>query len=481
MRFQAPTILSLILLGFLVVLLPILLGLTRSFETLESMSRNHERAMVGVVTFTEAAEAATGSLADVERSARQYALLQEASFLDVFNDRYISLRESLLKLANSEDAAIKPIADLMIEEIDAVHPIINNKQTEAESEAVTAALARFEKLFLLSGRLREEVSRFAQNKVERARERVGEVSAELVVYVVTLIPLTAVLILIFTVLILKPLRQIDRVIRRLGEGDYTSDVIIQGPQDLKRVGRRLGWLGKQLVVAEEEKMKFLRHISHELKTPLSTIKESTELLIDEVPGPLTESQKEVLAISQRAVDSFQALINNLLDFNLMTREATLHKAMHSIEDLVRDTLGAHTLTASRKNLTVDVQGEDHKIRIDRSVMKAALDNLISNAVTYTDEGGKVEISWYETDKGDLILDVKDDGPGISVSEQEQVFLPFYQGKSRKKGPLKGTGLGLSVARECVQSHGGELSITNSSKGAHFRMRLPGQLEGENPG
>lgn len=476
-RFQAPTILALVLFSFLVVVLPILAGLVRSFETLETMSLNHQTALANVVSYTEASEATNSSLSALERAARQYQVLKENSFLEVFNDRYVALREALLTLSSSSDKTLQSTAEKMITEIDEMHPSFNVKESK-DNDRLEQELLRFERLFFMAKKLGEQVSSFSKKQVAGAKQQVNRVSRELVLYVVTLIPLTAVLILIFTVLILKPLRQIDRAIKRLGQGDFSSDFKIKGPRDLKKVALRLTWLGRRLKAAEEEKMKFLRHISHELKTPLSTIKEGTELLEDEIPGPLNDSQKQVLKISSKAVDSFQSLINNLLDFNLMTREATLQKKTFSVKEIVLDTVSPYQLTAERKQLKVKMQGPDLSIRVDRSVFKAALDNLISNAIHYTPANGQVEIGWSMNSEGFRIA-VKDSGPGIPESEHEQVFLPFFQGEAKKEGPLKGTGLGLSVAKECVESHQGTLQILKEKVGAHLEIRLPAHVLKEN--
>ena len=475
-RIQAPTILALVLISFLVVLLPILIGLVRSFESLESMSIRHDKALASVVSFTEASQVTNSSLGDLERAARQYQVLRENSFLGVFNDRYVALREALLVFGNSDDVVLQTLADKMIAEIDGMHPVFNSKPENGGLPAVRLdqELLRFERLFFMAKKLSREVSAYSKLQVELAKKQVDLVSRELVLYVVTLIPLTAVLILIFTILILKPLRQIDKAIKRLGQGDFTANFKIQGPRDLKRVATRLSWLGRRLRAAEEEKMKFLRHISHELKTPLSTIKEGTELLADEIPGPLTSSQKQVLDISSRAVDSFQSLINNLLDFNLMTREATLQKAVFAVGELVQDTLLPYQLTADRKSLRVLTEGPEVEIRVDRSVFKAALDNLVSNAIHYTPKGGNVKIYW-SLDQTHFRIAVRDDGPGIPAEEHEQVFLPFFQGQAKKQGPLKGTGLGLSVAKECVESHQGSLRIIAERIGAHLEISLPNHV------
>ena len=145
---------------------------------------------------------------------------------------------------------------------------------------------------------------------------------------------------------------------------------------MQKVAERLSWLGRRLIETEEEKARFLRHISHELKTPLSTIKEGTELLEDQIPGDLNPNQKEVVGILSKAVDNFQSLINNLLDFNLLKRDPVLHRTKGNLKDMIQDTLSAHKLTAERKQINLRVEGKDLQINSDSSVLKAAIDNLI---------------------------------------------------------------------------------------------------------
>ncbi|SMF36369.1 HAMP domain-containing sensor histidine kinase [Pseudobacteriovorax antillogorgiicola] len=470
-KFQPPTILHLTLIGFVVVLMPLLLGTIRGFQSLDRMATQHETDMSSIVLLTESTRTIQGNLEDMERSARQYQLLGDPSIRDMFNERYKAAQNALADITLiSRGEKLVPIARILLQELEKLEQGIN--QVDDKDPAFNKELARFERLFFLVQTLNQEGSLFLNERVKDAQGSVEEVSQELVLYVVTLLPLTVALVFLFTSLILKPLRQIDTAIRKLGQGEYDGEFTVQGPVDLQRVAQRLSWLGRQLSESEEEKKRFLRHISHELKTPLSTIKEGIELLEDQIPGKLNEAQQEVVGILSSAATSFQSLINNLLDFNLLRRDPNLHTDVFDMEEIVQDTVNAHKLTAKRKKISLKVEGQALQVRADRSVLRAALDNLVSNAVHYTPKGGYIEINWSPEGQENLVFQVLDSGPGIPQEERHKVFLPFYQGTARKQGPLKGTGLGLSVAKECVESHGGQLQIIDSLIGAHMRVDIP---------
>jgi two-component system sensor histidine kinase GlrK len=110
---------------------------------------------------------------------------------------------------------------------------------------------------------------------------------------------------------------------------------------------------------------------------------------------------------------------------------------------------------------------------DAEKLRIVIDNLLSNAIRFSPAGGTIGVGMQAED-GQLIIDVTDEGPGISAADQPHIFEPFYQGRAQGSGPVKGTGLGLSIARECVMEHGGSIEVvaTHAQRGAHLRVRLP---------
>ena len=213
-KIQPPTILHLVLLGFLVVLLPLIAGMVRSFESLGKMARQYDKDTSRIVHYTEESQTLQRSLVDLERAARQYNVIGDRSYLQVFNDRFEELQKSLGVFSQGAEEKLSPLADLMITEADKLQEKMN--ELKFQTPEFDKELARFERLFFLSQTLRQEVSAFNSSRVKFAKASAAGVSTELMVYTLTLIPLTLILVSFFTVQILKPLRQIDRTIRRLG-------------------------------------------------------------------------------------------------------------------------------------------------------------------------------------------------------------------------------------------------------------------------
>src|SRR5258708_29729668 len=113
----------------------------------------------------------------------------------------------------------------------------------------------------------------------------------------------------------RPIRQLAHGIRRVGAGEFDSDIRVGGPADLKYLGGRLEWLRERLIELEQQKRLFLRHVSHELKTPLTALREGSELLADETAGPLSAGQREVVGILRQNSVRLQQLIEDLLDYH----------------------------------------------------------------------------------------------------------------------------------------------------------------------
>lgn len=466
--FRPRSILQLVLIAFFVVLLPFLAALVYSGKMMNKISHEHRDHIVSVSESAEYLQKLASDLIAVERLARQYLLLSDESLLQVFNQNIEGMDQDFEPfLTRSTD--IRETVSTMKDLNRQLKNRLNNGKALPPADPQTLSL--IDNLSNSLGNLRVQTDLELRSHVEAAKERAANTQRTLTMLGFTAIPSTLLLIAIFSLLITQPIRGIDQAIREIGTGIYKKGIKISGPRDLVLLGERVGWLRERLHSSEESQERFLRHISHELKTPLATIKEGIELLADEIPGPLNDSQRNVLNILQTGTKHFQSLINNLLDFNLMRGDQNLKRETVELKSLIEDVIRPHLLTAQRKHLTFELLGPPTELRLDRSVMSAALDNLMSNAVHFSPDQGKVTVQWQQADRGVTLL-VGDEGPGIPKEERENVFLPFYQGKAKRTGPIKGTGLGLSVARECVESHKGVLSILESEKGTWFEIFLP---------
>ena len=462
-----------VLLGFLVVLLPVLAALIYGANSLSSMARTHRDHLVAVANAAETSQNLAKNLVDLERLARQYHLLADINLLSVYNTEADKLVESIesLRVIHSDPDVLRH-ADRLEELVKEMRTGMS--EGTSDSDIVFESLQLIPQLRASLQKLRSAIEGDLRHKVESAKHLAELTQSRLLIIGLTVLPGTLLLVALFSVLITRPIKAIDATIKQIGMGHYPSHVDFSGPRDLAIVAKRLTWLGQRLQDSEASQERFLRHISHELKTPLASIKEGIELLADEIPGPINAKQREVLDILQSGLLHFQKLINNLLDFNLLRGNKSLMRAPINMGDLISNLVRMHQLPASRKGIQFELIGEPLTVDIDKSVMSAAIDNLLSNALSFSPSGGRITVRWYRRDDGIAVL-VGDEGPGIAKEEREKVFLPFFQGKATRDGPLKGTGLGLSVARECVSNHGGDLHIIDATGGAWFEIYLPGVI------
>jgi two-component system sensor histidine kinase GlrK len=238
------------------------------------------------------------------------------------------------------------------------------------------------------------------------------------------------------------------------------------------VGERIIWLSERLSWLESQRHQFLRHISHELKTPLASMREGTELLADQVVGPLTAEQKEVVAILDDSSRNLQKLIEQLLDYNRKLADGAVELEDVEIEPLVDMVLTAHSLPARAKMMHTEVVLDAASCWSEPMLLMSVLDNLYSNAVHYGAESGNIYIHSYLAGSR-LRIEVSNTGTPIPEAERSMIFEPFFQGSHQRKGAVKGSGLGLSIARDCVRRMQGELHLVDVDHAdVCFRIELP---------
>jgi two-component system sensor histidine kinase GlrK len=229
---------------------------------------------------------------------------------------------------------------------------------------------------------------------------------------------------------------------------------------------------ERLADLEQQKNRFLRHMSHELKTPLTALREGAELLSEEVVGKLTPEQREIAEILRHNSIELQKLIEDLLAFGASQgHRPEIELERVEVRRVVNRVIEDQKLALRAKRLQLDVDVQDLTLSADSEKVRVMLDNLVSNAIKFSPPDGTIRIAARR--QGDeLELDVVDDGPGIAPEERTLVFEPFYRGSHAANTLVKGTGIGLSVVRDYAQMHGGTAEAVDADAGAHIRVRLP---------
>jgi len=320
-------------------------------------------------------------------------------------------------------------------------------------------------------------NRIVDREVERLRAKAEKVQRGLIVLVIfsTAVALTIALALMRY--IARPISEIDGAIRQLGGADFSRPIVVRGPEDLRYLGRRLDWLRRRLEEFETQKNRFLRHVSHELKTPLTALREGAELLYDQVAGPLAPTQRQVVSIMRDNSVKLQRLIEELLDYQrALHAAASLEVKPVLLDELVAGAAREHELAAQAKGVSLRIDAQPAMLEADPEKLRSILDNLISNAVKFTPPGGTIAVR-ARAAAGEAMIEVMDSGPGVPAEERESIFNLFFRGRARAdsigmRGGIKGSGLGLAIARELVEAHGGQIAVVADGAGGHFRVTLP---------
>ncbi len=276
--------------------------------------------------------------------------------------------------------------------------------------------------------------------------------------------------------ILRPLRRLQAVIQEMGQGNFRASLDGQAPRELRELGETVKWMGTRLQQLDDIKSEFLAHVSHELRTPMASIQEGTHLLLDEIPGPLTQEQRTTLRIMSDSSRRLMHLISTILDLSKM--EAGMMEYRFAPTDLKRladVSVNKIRLLADAKHvqLLVEAPVARHWVRADSARIEQVLDNLLSNALKYSPEGAVVKLHMTpDLGEGLLFVAVMDAGPGIPAEEVPHIFERFYQGRTKTRHASVGSGLGLALAKKVVEAHGGRIWVDSEvGKGTTVRFIL----------
>jgi two-component system sensor histidine kinase GlrK len=469
-RLRPRPIMTIVIFSFLAVITPFLFSILHASFFIEHLADSSQQSVLEVVQVTRDGKLLLDQIKGAERAVKQYGLFHGSSFRDLVSSRISDLSHTAQILRTSQIADLAPALERFSSRLEALEKaVLNPRITDRE---LTSAVKQFDGIYDEANQISGQINKSVDAKMTDLKNLSNESRKFLFGESILVIPLALLLIIFFSILFGRSLRQLEVGITDLGDSKLSQPIKVTGPRDIRELGIKLNWLRLRLQELENEKQKFLRHMSHELKTPVANFQEGTSLLADEIPGPLTKAQREVVSILQTNVQQFKQHITNLLDYNLVKFNQGTHPSKISIPQLIDEISIAHKLAVEARGLKFKSVGPSHKLTSDRSMLKAALDNVISNAINFSPDNGVVDVTWKIKGENVDFL-VTDDGPGLKPGEIDKIFAPFFQGEARRRGPLKGSGIGLSVAMECVKSLGGELLAKNElNRGASFSISIP---------
>jgi two-component system, NtrC family, sensor histidine kinase GlrK len=452
---------QLLLIAFL--LIAVVLGSTawRGVQMLEVFAAASRDAAARAVEITSAIQLVGERTVDMERSARQYRVLHD----EALRGRFVTARdEAVASLAPLRAQLGAPIAD-WVAAAGAVEANLDNVDTAPLLEALARLGEVNEKLAYAAQQVVEHQNGALLATLDANRTRLGwQVAAAILGSVL--------LALVFGLWLVRPLGRLERSIDDLGANRFDTPVDIRGPADLRRLGRRLDWLRQRLADLEADRQRVLRHVSHELKTPLASLHEGIALLEDRVVGPLLEEQVEVVKILSESSNVLQSRIEALLGYNAAAFDARrLDCSRISLREVLDRVIREQALQCQARAVSVAHEGADAPVVADAEKLAIVFGNLLSNAVRFSPQGGTVRFVLNRGERS-VSIDCIDEGPGVARPDRARIFDPFYQGSRQPDGARGGSGIGLSIVREMVGAHGGSIALLPGEGGAHFRVELP---------
>ena len=463
--------LGLLVTGFLLVAAPLAGGLLYSAWNTQRLAEQSRSAVYNAAQAARGSRALVNRIGSIERLAQQVAVLPDPGLMQDYERQHLGFKQL------AEELARLPLDG---EQLDALRRTIGGERAlydllRGAAAAPPDARAVGAKVAELAESAHEVLAisyRVADGEVERLRAAAENVQRRLLQLVLATIAVALAIALALTRVIARPIAELDASIRQLGSADFSRAIHVSGPQDLRDLGERLDWLRQRLTELEAQKNRFLRHLSHELKTPLASLREGAELLNDQVAGPLAPPQRAVVGIMRDNSVKLQRLIEDLLDYQrALHAAASLEVRTVQLDALVREVADAHRLAALAKAQQVALELAPVVLEADAEKLRSIVDNLLGNAIKFTPAGGTITIAAREAE-GSVVIEVIDSGPGVPPVEREAVFESFFKGRAKAGGRVEGSGLGLAIAREYVEAHGGRIALMAQGPGGHFRVTLP---------
>jgi len=465
--------LKFILLGFLLVSLPLVYALGELILSLDQLQTQGREAVQQAAQAARASRQLFEQAVTLERIVRQHLILEDNALLDDYSRvrqefRGTARQLALLPLEPESLAALDALADSESR----LHKLLTMPQRSADTQAQLAD--GYARLADRTQAMLTATNQLTERAIERLQEIATQGRQKWLYLALATAGIALALAILFAVLIARPIRQLDQAIRRMGTADFTRAIEVNGPQDLRYLGQRLEWLRSRLSELEEQQNRFLRHVSHELKTPLTAVREGAELLRDNVGGKLSPEQREIVRIVRENSLSLQKLIEDLLTYHQTRAVEPQTVGPVFMPDVVRRVLKEHKLAALARMVTFETDLHATLVVGDADKIRTIVDNLISNAIKYSPRSTAVVVS-LGVDGDFAVLDVLDQGPGIDPDERQRIFESFYQGRPPVEGRVKGSGLGLAIALEYALAHGGRIEVLERAereRGSHFRLWLP---------
>ncbi len=472
-RYYPRSFTVLVIVAMSVLTVPLASGLINAIHVLQGVAETQRQFATNSLVVTRDTRRIVDAVSQMQRVAGQYHLLQDTEFGPALR----SQRDALNSQLDALDAQLTDTqARATLARLRSQSRLLYDKLRPGlflDSAQFHQLDGDFDALHAEARTLLEQADAAVQRDTRTLETEVRSTQRRLFLLALALIPLTLLLAAVFSWMINRPIRELRASIQQLGRGDHAPLPPIGGPQDIVELGREMEWLRQRLQALEEQKIRFLRHVSHELKTPLASLREGVGLLGDTLAGPLNPRQRSIVDIMNGSSRELQKRIEDLIRFGGLAADAA--KPAHApvaLTPLLQGVAERQRLSLDTRGLAVEIGAPDVTLNLDAARLETALDNLLSNAIKFSPDGGRILIH-AEMRDDQLTLDVCDAGGGIPQDERARVFEPFYQGSRQPAAAVKGSGLGLAIVRESMRGLGGDAMLAEREPWTTcFRLTCP---------
>jgi len=276
-----------------------------------------------------------------------------------------------------------------------------------------------------------------------------------------------------------PLEDIKQAATLFAAGKY-SEITIEGPSEVKKLADSFNKMAAKVETTQKAQKDFVANVSHELKTPLTSIQGFSQAILDGTVNTKQEIDKAA-GIIQSQAERMNRLVLELLDLaRLDAGSSEIKREIVDLNQLLEKVIRQFTILAEQSN--IDLVSKINELPTcvgDSDRLTQVFTNLLDNALKHTPANGKVEFH-AEKNGSEIVITVSDSGPGIPEDEMTRIFERFYQvDKSRAKESQRGSGLGLAIVKQIITAHQGQISVTNNlNQGAVFEIRIPAVLSSD---
>jgi two-component system sensor histidine kinase GlrK len=478
---------SLTLLGFGLVAIPLAIALLFGAAQVNTLAKGSEEAIINITKLLDNQQLLKSSQIKMERSAAQYLVLRDFTLAE----SYIEQSQHILLftkkfIAGNSDQKLKKLfnryATTIIELVEVTIPTAEQKLPN-DNNILQPVQQQFNTLNTLHEQMNLRINELNTQHINDIKQA-AKATRDIMIQSLIIIPISLITAAIFIFLIITPLKTLTKSILRLQQGKFDQEIELTGSPEIQEIAQALENMRTRLHALELQKSSFIRHISHELKTPLAAIREGTELLYDHSVGELNAEQHEISHIIKNSVFRLQKHIEDLLDFNIVLDSTSLQDSEKiQIEDVVNQILSEQKLDIKRKKIQLDLTLTPIYLMSNRKHVAVIIDNILSNAIKYSPNEGKVMIS-TKIIEGYLQLVISDQGVGISNENQSKVFDAFFQGPPPAESIVKGSGLGLTIVKELILRLNGHIELFSTQKqqtGTKVFITLPRAFEHKEQG